>query len=218
MSTDVEIAENGAAVHVQDPPDLVVAERAATAFLTALGVPLDSPHCRDTPRRMASAFAELLTPPRFVPTMFRSDSYEGLVVVRGIAFASLCAHHGLPFIGTVDVGYQPAGQIIGLSKLAWAVHLYARRLQVQEQLTGHVADWLVDTLQPRAAGVRVQAEHLCMSLRGARARGAVTVTSATRGALVDDPLLRQEWVMHLGAAVAGAHDCQGQETRDVSDQ
>jgi GTP cyclohydrolase I len=217
VTTQLTGRANGAHPATTAEIDLAAAERAAAAFLAALGVPADPSHGADTPRRMAVAFAELLTPPQFVPTKFDDVGYDGLVVVRGIAFASLCAHHGLPFFGTVDVGYQPAGQIIGLSKLAWAVQLYARRLQVQEQLTVQVADWLVETLTPKAAGVRVQAEHLCMSLRGVRARGAVTLTSAARGALVDDPLLRQEWAMHLGAVVA-PDDCHGQEDRRVSDQ
>ena len=134
--------------------------------------------------------------------MFDDDGYGGLVVVRGVAFASLCAHHGLPFFGAVDLGYQPAGRIVGLSKLAWAVQLYSRRLQVQERLTDQLADWLADTLRPKAAAVRVRAEHLCMSLRGVRAPGALTITSAVRGALADDPLLRQEWATHLSTVVA----------------
>lgn len=186
--------------------DIAAAERAARAFLAALGVPLTSPHTVNTPRRMAMAFAELLSPPSFAPTVFDGDGYDGLVVVRGIGFASLCAHHGLPFVGVVDVGYQPGGRILGLSKLAWAVQVHARRLQVQEQFTAQVADWLVDVIDAKAVGVRVQASHLCMSARGARAVGATTFTSAVRGGLVHDPLLRQEWFTQLNVPIVAQLD------------
>lgn len=180
-------------------PDLLAAERAAAAFLTALGVSLDLPHVRETPRRMAHAFAELLTVEPFEPTIFDNDGYGELVVVGEIPFHSLCAHHGLPFFGKADVGYVPVNGILGLSKVAWAVRALASQLQVQERLTAQVADWLVANSSPAGVAVRVRAEHLCMSLRGVRARGAVTTTFATRGVLVDDPLLRDQWVRQVGA-------------------
>jgi GTP cyclohydrolase I len=169
------------------------AEHAASAFLAALGVRLDSPHLQNTPRRMAAAFAELLTPPAFEPTSFDADGYNDLVLVGDMPFHSLCAHHVLPFVGTVDIAYMPTGAVLGLSKLAWAVQTYSRRLQVQEQLTRQLADWLVAQVQPEGVAVRVRAEHMCMSLRGVRARGAVTTTFAERGVLVNDPRVRQMW-------------------------
>ncbi len=182
--------------HTSQTHDLPAAEAAAAQFLCALGVDLDAPHMQQTPRRMARAFAAQLTPPAFDVTMFDNSYYDELVVVRDISFHSLCAHHALPFFGTVDVGYRPAGRILGLSKLAWAVALHSRRFQVQEDLTAQVADWLVDNLDPKAVGVRVRAEHLCMSLRGARAVGAMTVTSAFRGDLAD-ARARAEWFAQL---------------------
>jgi GTP cyclohydrolase I len=174
-----------------------VTAQAAAAFLAALGIQLDSPHLVGTPRRMARAWTDLLTAPRFEPTVFDNDGYDGLVVVQDIPFHSLCAHHGLPFLGSADVGYVPTAGIVGLSKLAWVVQLFSRRLQVQELLTTQIVDWLEENLSPKAVGVRVRAEHLCMSLRGPGARGAVTTTSALRGALASDPLMRQEWARHL---------------------
>jgi GTP cyclohydrolase I len=114
-------------------------------------------------------------------------------VVSGISFHSLCAHHVLPFVGTVDVAYMPTNVVLGLSKLAWAVRLCSRRLHVQEQLAQQIADWLVEHADPQVVAVRVRAEHMCMSLRGVCARGSVTTTFAERGTLVNDPNMRQKW-------------------------
>jgi GTP cyclohydrolase I len=173
------------------------AEAAAAALLTALGVALDNEHLRATPARLARALREMLTPPRFDPTSFdNAEGYDQLVVVEAVPFSSLCEHHVLPFSGTATLAYLPGPRIVGLSKLAWVVQLFARRLQVQERMTAQIADWLVEQLEPRGVGVQLRAEHLCMSLRGARAAGALTTTSARRGALLDDPDRRHEW-LHL---------------------
>lgn len=180
------------------PPDLEKAEAAASAFLGALGVPLDAPEMVETPARMARAWAEMLAPEGFMPTTFDAADSSGLVLVRDIAFYSLCAHHALPFIGTVDVAYLPSDRILGLSKVARAVQQCARRLQVQEHLTKDVADRLTELLAARAVGVRIRAEHLCMTLRGVQARGAVTVTIAERGAFINDTSLSQMWTSQLG--------------------
>ena len=115
------------------------------------------------------------------------------MLARAIPFASLCQHHLLPFTGLAHVGYLPAERILGLSKLARVVELFARRLQLQERLTTQVADWLQAQLEPKGVGVLLEAEHLCMSLRGVRAAGARTVTSALHGRLRDDPRSRQEF-------------------------
>jgi GTP cyclohydrolase I len=173
---------------------------AAAALLAALEVPLDSEHLRGTPARLARALREMLMPPQFDPASFaNSDGYDELVVVEAVPFFSLCEHHVLPFIGTATVAYLPGSRIAGLSKLAWAVELSARRLQVQERMTTEIADWLVENLEPRGVGVRLRAEHLCMSLRGARAAGAITTTSARRGVIADDPGRRDEWLQLLSA-------------------
>jgi GTP cyclohydrolase I len=179
--------------------DLASAERAAADLLAALGADLDSEHLRETPRRVAQAYAELLTPMPFSPTTFpNEEGYDELVLVRDIPFQSLCAHHLLPFEGTAHIAYLPGERIIGLSKLGRVVDLFARDLQLQERLTTQVADWLEQRLKPRGVGVIVQAEHLCMSLRGVQKPGALTVTSALRGTVKDDPRTRQEFLSLVG--------------------
>ncbi|MGZ8648079.1 MAG: GTP cyclohydrolase I FolE [Solirubrobacteraceae bacterium] len=175
--------------------DLDGAERAARDLLTALGVDLGNEGVRDTPRRMARSYAELLTPTAFTATTFPNDAgYDELVVATGIPFHSLCEHHLLPFVGVAHVGYLPGERIIGLSKLARVVERFARDLQVQERLTSQVAGWLDEHLMPKGVGVVLEAEHLCMSLRGVQAPGARTVTSALHGLVRDDPRTRQEFL------------------------
>src|SRR4051812_17628976 len=178
-----------------EPASASPAERAAADFLLALGVDLDDESRRDTPRRMARLYDELLTPEPFDATTFPNDGgYDELVVARDIPFHSLCRHHLLPFHGVAHVGYLPGERIIGLSKLGRVVEYFARDLQLQERLTTQVADWLERTLEPRGVGVVLEAEHLCMSLRGVQKLGARTVTSALRGLVRDDPCTRQEFL------------------------
>jgi GTP cyclohydrolase I len=168
-------------------------------LLRALGRDPAAEHLADTPRRVADAFGELLTCPPFSPTTFANDGgYDELVLARGIPVHSLCEHHLLPFSGTASVGYLPGERILGLSKLARVVELFARDLQVQERLTQQVADWLQEELAPRGVGVVVEAEHLCMSLRGVRATGSRTVTSALRGLVRDDGRTRAEFFSLAG--------------------
>ena len=175
--------------------DLDAAERAAHDLLVALGADLESDHLRETPRRVAKAYAELLTPRPFNATTFPNDEgYDELVVVRDIPFQSLCMHHMLPFQGSAHVAYLPGERIVGLSKLGRVVDMFAHELQVQERLTTQVADWLERVLEPRAVGVIIEAEHLCMSLRGVQKPGSRTVTSALRGLIKDDARTRQEFL------------------------
>jgi GTP cyclohydrolase I len=175
--------------------DLDGARRAARELLIALGADLDDEGLRDTPRRVAEVYAELLTPTDFEPTTFPNDEgYDELVVACEIPFHALCMHHLLPFHGVAHVGYLPGERIIGLSKLARIVDHFARDLQVQERLTEQIADWLDDHLRAKGLGVVLEAEHLCMSLRGVQKPGARTVTSALRGAVRDDPRTRQEFL------------------------
>jgi GTP cyclohydrolase I len=174
--------------------DLDRAERAVADLLAALGQDPTSEQLLDTPRRVAASFAELLTPPAFTLTTFPNDEgYDELVLARAIPFSSLCQHHLLPFVGVAHVGYLPADRILGLSKLARVVELFAHRLQLQERLTTQVADWLQDQLAPKGVGVVLEAEHLCMTLRGVQAAGARTVTSTLHGLLRSDPRSRQEF-------------------------
>jgi GTP cyclohydrolase I len=183
--------------------DPEAAELAARDLLAALGADLGDEGLADTPRRVAATFAELLTPLPFTPTTFPNDEgYDELVVARSIPFSSLCRHHLLPFSGVAHVGYLPGERIIGLSKLARVVELFARDLQTQERLTAQVAGWLQERLEPRGAGVVVDAEHLCMSIRGVQAPGVRTVTSALRGRVRDDPRTRAEFLA-LATTVRG---------------
>jgi GTP cyclohydrolase I len=179
--------------------DLHAAERAARELMEALGADLADESLSDTPLRVARLYSELLTPAPFNPTTFPNDGgYDELVVARGIPFHSLCEHHLVPFIGVAHVGYLPGERVLGLSKLARVVDFYARALQVQERLTTQIAGWIEQTLEPKGVGVVLEAEHLCMSLRGVQKQGATTVTSALRGQVRDDPRTRQEFLALTG--------------------
>src|SRR5699024_9934741 len=154
---------------------------------------------RATPMRMARAWAEMLTPRPFDLTTFANDEgYDELVLVRDVPLRSVCEHHLLPFTGRACVAYLPGERIVGLSKLARTVEHFACRPQTQERLTKQVADWLQENLAPRAVGVVISAEHSCMSLRGARAEGTSTVTSALLGSLRTDGRSRAEFLSLCG--------------------
>jgi GTP cyclohydrolase IA len=190
---DLRVVNGGGVV------DLDAATRAVTDLLVALGHDPATEHLAETPERVARAYAELLTPRPFDLTTFPNDEgYDELVLARDIPFQSLCQHHLLPFQGVAHVGYVPGERILGLSKLARVVELFARGLQVQERLTQQVADWLDEHVAPKGVGVVLEAEHLCMSLRGVRAQGSRTVTSAVHGLLRDDARSRQEFFALTG--------------------
>jgi GTP cyclohydrolase I len=175
--------------------DLEAAEAAAGDLLAALGADPADKDLAGTPRRVAAAYAELLTPVPFTSTTFANDEgYDELVVARDLPFSSLCRHHLLPFTGVAHVGYLPGDRLLGLSKLARVVGLFARDLQTQERLTAQIAGWLDEHLAPRGAGVVVDAEHLCMTVRGVQSPGVRTVTSALRGRVRDDPRARAEFL------------------------
>jgi GTP cyclohydrolase I len=171
--------------------DVDAAEAAVADLLAALGRDISDPHLIDTPRRVVEAFTELLTPQPHRWTVFpNAEDYHELVLVKDIAFHSVCEHHLLPFRGVAHVGYVPGDRLMGLSKLARGLDLFARDLQIQERLTVQLADWLMSTLQPLGAGVVLEAEHLCMSIRGVQAAGTLTRTSAFRGVLAEANGLR----------------------------
>ena len=175
--------------------DLEAAESAAETMLRALGLPIGGEDMRETPRRLVAAYAEMLTVPEFDLTTFaNSAGYDELVLVQDIPVRSLCEHHLLPFVGVAHVGYLPDDRILGLSKFARLVEFFARRAQTQERLTTQIADHLQQRLAPIGVGVVIEAEHSCMTLRGARAGGARTVTSTLRGNLRDDPASRAEFL------------------------
>jgi GTP cyclohydrolase I len=176
-------------------PDLAAATRALRQFLVAFGIDVSDESVRETPARMAQAYAELLTPQEFSLTTFPNDEgYDELVVARDVGFTSVCEHHMLPFVGRATVGYLPGARIVGLSKIARAVELFARRPQVQERMTIGIARWLDQHLKPRGVGTVITAEHMCMTMRGVGARGAETVTSALLGTLRDDARSRAEFL------------------------
>ncbi|HEX6150971.1 GTP cyclohydrolase I [Nocardioides sp.] len=183
-------------VHASPPAvDPEAAERAAADLLTALGLNLADAHLADTPGRMARALLEMTTVPEFDLTTFPNDEgYDELVLVRDIPVQSLCEHHVLPFVGVAHIGYLPAERILGLSKFARMVTFHARRPGTQERLTKRIADDLHERLRPRGVGVVIEAEHTCMSLRGARATGTRTLTSTLFGQLRDDPRSRAEFL------------------------
>ena len=178
-----------------------VVEESFRDILRATGVPLNG-ELDETPMRAAKAWRELTAGyAADIPALFKTfdaNGYDEMVVVRDIPFSSLCEHHLLPFYGKAAVAYIPQGRIVGLSKLARLVDAYARRLQVQERLANEVVDALMEHLQPTGAAVVMEAEHLCMSLRGAKVPGAITVTSALRGAIFEKPEARAEAMSLLG--------------------
>ncbi|MFJ4044263.1 GTP cyclohydrolase I [Microbacterium sp. NPDC089987] len=179
------------------PVDLAAAERAAHLLLTALGIDPDAvgnPDLARTPRRLAEAYAELLSPQPFDFTTFaNAEGYDELVLIRDIPVRSVCEHHLLPFTGIAHVAYLPGESVVGLSKIPRMVDHYARRPQTQERLTVQIADALAARLRPHGIGVVVEATHTCMTLRGARAVGSTTTTSALRGTLRDDARSRAEF-------------------------
>lgn len=177
---------------VRDP---AAAERAAADLLLALGLDVTEEQLAETPGRMARALLEMTTAPDFSLTTFPNDEeYDELVLVRDIPVQSLCEHHMLPFTGVAHVGYLPGERILGLSKFARMVTFHASRPQTQERLTKQIADDLRARLRPRGVGVVIEAEHTCMSLRGARASGTRTLTSTLFGLVRDDPRSRTEFL------------------------
>ncbi|MEX2618894.1 MAG: GTP cyclohydrolase I FolE [Egibacteraceae bacterium] len=177
-------------------------------LLEGLGLDAEAEETRDTPDRVArmcdEIFAGLLIDPARVLDVVFEEGHDEIVIVRDIPFASMCEHHLVPFLGTAHVGYLPntRGQITGISKLARLVDLVAKRPSLQERLCTTIADVIETALEPRGVLVLIEAEHTCMTMRGVRKPGAVTVTSAVRGAMRDDPRTRTE-VMQLVAMGRG---------------
>jgi GTP cyclohydrolase IA len=178
-------------------------EDAYRALLTACGEDLERDGLLDTPDRAAKAWRELtsgysLDPAELLKTFDNTDGTQDLIAVTRIPFYSLCEHHLLPFHGEAHVVYVPTDRIAGLSKFARVVYAYARRLQVQERLTDQIAALLDDKLKPQGVMVVIEAEHLCMGMRGVRAPGSVTVTSALRGVFREQGDARAEALALIG--------------------
>jgi GTP cyclohydrolase I len=178
--------------------DIARVERLVAELLEAIGEDPTRDGLVHTPRRMAAMFEELFAgadedPGRHLTVTFAAE-HDEMVMVRDIPFTSLCEHHMVPFIGKAHVAYIPGddGRITGLSKMARLVDAYAKRLQVQERMTSQIADCMESALEPRGVLVVVEAEHLCMAMRGVRKPGTLTITSAVRGLFRDDPRTRAE--------------------------
>ena len=172
-------------------------ERAVRDILEAIGEDPDRPGLKETPSRVARMYEEVFSglneDAHVHLKLFDEPGNDEMVIVRDIPMYSMCEHHLLPFIGKAHIAYIPAdGRIIGLSKLARIVNVYAKRPQVQERLTTQIADFLYDELGAKSVAVVVEAEHLCMTMRGAKAAGAVTQTSALRGTARSDARTRAE--------------------------
>lgn len=171
---------------------------AVIELLRALGEDPDREGLRDTPRRIADMYAEILggmwLDPREPLTVRFTEGHDELVLLRDIPFYSLCEHHFLPFHGVAHVGYIPNGGVVGISKLARVVEIFARRPQLQERLTSQIADCILETLHPHGVGVVVEAEHLCMTMRGIKKPGSRMVTSAVRGTFAENDVVRAEFL------------------------
>ncbi len=171
-------------------------EAAVREIISAVGEDPGRPGLTGTPQRVARAYRELFAglqddPGRHFKAFFRED-YDEMVVLRDIAFHSMCEHHLLPFMGKAHVAYLPAGRVIGISKLARVVDAFAHRPQVQERLTGQIADIIMDKLKPKGVAVIIEAQHTCMIIRGVKKPGSVMITSALRGICKTNPSTRSE--------------------------
>lgn len=176
--------------------DLVRIERAVREILAAVGEDPDREGLRDTPNRVARMYAELFSglreDPRIHLQKFFPEKYDEIVLVRNIAFHSVCEHHLLPFMGNAHIGYIPDGRVVGLSKLARVVESVSHRPQVQERMTEQIADLLIQELRVKGVAVVVEAIHTCMIIRGVRKPGSVCVTSAMKGIFRTNPSSRAE--------------------------
>jgi GTP cyclohydrolase I len=189
--------ERPAAAAARPDVDLEKIERGVRLILEGVGEDADRPGLQRTPRRVAEMYAELTGGMREDPAghvaPLPGDRHDEMVIVRDIHFASLCEHHLAPFVGKCHIAYIPKqGRIVGLSKLARLVETFARRLQVQERLTSEIADTLFEGLTPVGVMVVMEAEHTCMTIRGVKKPGAVTITSAIRGGFRTDSRTRAE--------------------------
>jgi GTP cyclohydrolase I len=181
-------------------------ETAVRDILTEVGEDPAREGLLRTPERMHRMWLELtcgyrVDPDRLINGAIFDVGYSEMVVIKGIPFYSLCEHHMLPFLGTASVGYLPRGRVIGLSKIPRVVEMYARRLQVQERMTQQIADFLQERLNPYGVGVVIEAEHLCMAMRGVQKGGATMVTSSVLGTFRKSKETRDEFMAHLERAV-----------------
>lgn len=177
-------------------------ERGICIFLAGLGLDLKDQHLKDTPRRVAKAWTETFASgyqftdadiQKMLSVEF-NDKYDAMIVVKDIPFISHCSHHLIPFTGVAKIGYVPKGKIVGLSKLARVLDVFAHRLQVQERLTEQVAETLNKYIEPEGVGVVLSAQHMCMTSRGVSKSGSTMVTSCLLGKMREDPKMRAEFL------------------------
>ncbi len=180
------------------PVDRERIQKAVRELIEAIGEDPEREGLRCTPRRIADMYAEIFAgvgqdPAKQLGVTFE-ENHQEMVILRDIPFYSMCEHHFLPFHGVAHVGYIPRGRIVGISKVARVVEILARRPQLQERLTGQIADTLMESLQPQGVAVVIEAEHLCMTMRGIKKPGSTVVTSANRGIFRERPVTRQEFL------------------------
>jgi GTP cyclohydrolase I len=182
--------------------------RAVKEIIAAIGEDPTREGLKDTPARIAEMYAEVFAglrrdPKELLKVAFEDEEHEEMVVLKDIPFYSMCEHHFLPFHGLAHVGYIPKRRLVGISKLARVVETLARRPQLQERLTGQIADTIMEGLVAQGVGVVIEAEHLCMTMRGVRKPGSLLVTSANRGIFRSQPATRSEFFSILGMAQSG---------------
>jgi GTP cyclohydrolase I len=186
------------------PVDHERIRRAVREILAAVGEDPDREGLLETPDRVARMYAEVFAGLHTDPAVHLQKTFtqqaDEMVLVKDIEFSSCCEHHLLPFTGKAHVGYLPAGKVVGLSKLARVVDAIARRPQVQERMTEQLADLVMNELQPRGVGVLVEASHSCMTIRGVRKPGSMTITSALRGLFKTNPATRAEFMSLVGGS------------------
>lgn len=182
--------------------DLDKIEKAVSMILEAVGEDVSREGLQDTPKRVAKMYAEVFSglkedPREYFKTVFH-EGHEELVLVKDIPFYSMCEHHLVPFFGKAHIAYIPRdGVVTGLSKLARAVETVAKRPQLQERITSTIADSLMDTLNPHGVYVMIEAEHMCMTMRGIKKPGSKTVTAVSRGILETDDIKRSEVITYI---------------------
>lgn len=182
--------------------DLEKIEKAVSMILEAVGEDVSREGLHDTPKRVAKMYAEVFSglkedPKEYFKTVFH-EGHEELVLVKDIPFYSMCEHHLVPFFGKAHIAYIPRdGVVTGLSKLARAVETVAKRPQLQERITSTIADSMMETLNPHGVFVMIEAEHMCMTMRGIKKPGATTVTAVARGILETDPIKRSEVITYI---------------------
>jgi GTP cyclohydrolase I len=193
--TDEHLSDSGV--------DIESTQEALSALLRALGEKPEREGLRNTPKRVARMYTELLNgyhtdPRKIVNGALFNINYDEMVIVRDIEFYSLCEHHLLPFLGRAHIAYMPAGKVIGLSKIPRIVDIFAHRLQVQERLTRQIADLLQELLEPNGVAVVMEGMHLCTMMRGVKKHDARLITSAMQGSFRTNPSTRQEFLDNIG--------------------